>query len=86
MGLRLRLPELLEERGLTPWKLAKESKGRISETAAFRYARNQGRMRYFDAEMLEVLCELLGIDGGPLFERDSQSTGKKKKSSDRPKD
>ncbi len=46
--LRLRLPELLEEREMTPYALAKASRGRISMSTAYRLARLKGRVETFD--------------------------------------
>jgi DNA-binding Xre family transcriptional regulator len=68
--MRLRIPELLESRGLTAYALSKQSNGRISLSAAFRYVQNRGRMRYFDSDMLETLCEVLDVAPGELLERE----------------
>jgi hypothetical protein len=68
-AVRLRIPELLEEHGLTPYHLSKQSGGRISLSTAYRLTRLKGRVKTFDADLLEVLCEVLGIkDPGKLFE------------------
>jgi hypothetical protein len=69
--MRLRLPELLKEKGLTPYYLAKQSKGRISLSAAYRYARMNGHVKCFDAVVLEALCDVLGVGPGELFEREA---------------
>ena len=68
--VRLRLPELLEEQGLTPYHLVKKSGGRISLSAAYRYTRLKGRVKSFDAEILEILCDVLGVEPGELLERE----------------
>ena len=69
-GVRLRLPELLEEHGITPYGLAKKSEGRISLSAAYRYVRLRGRLASFDGALLEALCDVLGEEPGALLERD----------------
>lgn len=59
--LRLRVPELLEERGWTAYRLAKESGGRISLPTAHRLVRYGGRLLQFRASILEALCDTLGV-------------------------
>ena len=71
MLVRIRLPELLELRGLTPYELSKRSDGRISMSTAYRLNRRKGRSHTFDAEMLETLCEVLEVEPGELLERDA---------------
>lgn len=79
-AVRLRIPELLEEHGLTPYHLSKQSGGRISLSTAYRLVRLQGRVRRFEADMLEVLCDVLGVkDPGRLFELEGARTGKPKR-------
>ena len=70
--MRLRIPELLTERGLTPYHLSKRAGGRISLSTAYRLARLKGRVKTFDAELMEVLCDVLGVGPGELFERDAK--------------
>jgi DNA-binding Xre family transcriptional regulator len=70
--VRLRLPELLEAKGLTPYHLSKKSGGRISLSAAYRYVRLSGRIKSFDGEVLEALCDVLGVEPGELLERDAK--------------
>ena len=43
-AVRLRIPELLEEHGLTPYRLSKRSGGRISLSTAYRLVRLKGRV------------------------------------------
>ena len=69
--MRLRLPELLDHRGMSAYALAKRSKGRISMSTAYRMSRLSGRVQTFDAELLEALCDVLSVDPAELFERDS---------------
>ncbi len=67
--LRLRLPELLKEREMTPYALAKASQGRISMSTAYRLARLKGRVETFDRSVLDALCDVLGVGPGELLER-----------------
>ena len=73
MGLRLRLPELLAEHGVTAYTLAQRSKGRISPSTLYRLARSRGRVRYLDADLMDALCDLLGVPPGDLLERRMKS-------------
>jgi len=68
MILRLRFPELLEERGMTPYALSVESGGRISMTTIYRIVRQRGELQSFDVDLLEAACDVLDIDLGELFE------------------
>lgn len=75
--LRLRLPELLEEREMTPYALAKASRGRISMSTAYRLARLRGRVETFDVGVLEALCDVLGVEPGELLEREAKAKRRK---------
>jgi len=75
MAIRLRVGELLEERGITAYQLAKLSDGRISLSAAYRLAEPNAGAFPPSWAMLEILCEVLEVDVGELFER----TGSKRK-------
>jgi DNA-binding Xre family transcriptional regulator len=77
MMMRLRLPELLNERGMSAYALSKQSKGRISMSTAYRMARLSGRVQNFDAELLEALCDVLSVEPGELLERDSAKRRRK---------
>jgi DNA-binding Xre family transcriptional regulator len=77
MMMRLRLPELLNERGMSAYALSKQSKGRISMSTAYRMARLSGRVQNFDAELLEALCDVLAVEPGELLERDSAKRRRK---------
>ena len=71
MLMRLRLPELLAERGLSAYALAKRSGNRISTSTAYRLVKLNGRVQNFDADMLDALCDVLKLDSlDDLFERD----------------
>jgi len=67
--MRLRLPELLEERDLTPYALAKASGGKIDMSQAYRLTRCRGRVRYLDTKLLDALCDVLDVEPGALLER-----------------
>lgn len=77
MLMRLRLPELLDARGLTAYALAKQSEGRISMSTAYRLVRLEGRVQNFDADMLEALCDVLGVSPGELLEREAPKRGRR---------
>lgn len=68
--MRLRVPILLERKGLTAYQLAKRSRGRISLSAAYRFARPGGAFRCLSPETLDALCEVLDCEPGSLFERE----------------
>lgn len=71
--LRLRLPELLEDRGMTPYALARASNGRISMSTAYRLTRLRGRVETFDRDVLDALCDVFGVEPGELLERDGKT-------------
>jgi DNA-binding Xre family transcriptional regulator len=69
MALRLRLPELLEERGMTPYAFSKATNGRVSMSTAYRVVRMRGRLATFDATLLQAICDVLQVEPGELFEQ-----------------
>lgn len=71
MEMRVRILELLGQRGLTPYSLSLKSGNRISLSAAHRLARAEGRVKLFSAELLEALCDVLDVDPGELLEREA---------------
>ncbi|HEY4303019.1 MAG TPA: helix-turn-helix transcriptional regulator [Gemmatimonadaceae bacterium] len=76
--MRLRVPELLAEKGMTAYELAKRSGDRISLSAAYRLAR--GEWRAISSDVLDALCDVLEIDDpGPLFERDDAGRRKNRR-------
>lgn len=70
MNVRIRVPELLKKRKLTAYGLAQASGGRISMSAAYRLTRAKGRVQFFDADLLEALCDVLHVEPGELLERE----------------
>lgn len=69
MAIRLCVGDLLEERGMTAYQLAKESDGRISLSAAYRLTEGNAGTFPPSWEMLETLCEILKVDVADLFQR-----------------
>ena len=67
--LRLRLAEILEERGMTAYALVKTAGGRIDMSQAYRLVRCRGRVRYLDTKLLDTLCDVLDVEPGTLLER-----------------
>ncbi len=70
MALRLRFPELLDERGMTPYAFSKATEGRVSMCTAYRIVRMRGRLATFDATLLDAICDVLKVKPGQLFERE----------------
>jgi DNA-binding Xre family transcriptional regulator len=70
--VRLKLPELMDQQGLTAYALSRKSEGRISMSTAYRIARLKGRLKNFDGELLEALCDVLNVEPGDLLERESK--------------
>jgi DNA-binding Xre family transcriptional regulator len=71
MEMRLRIPELLQARGLTAHAVAKRSKGRIDSSTLYRIVRARGAMEYFHGPLMEALCDVLDVAPGDLLERDA---------------
>jgi DNA-binding Xre family transcriptional regulator len=67
--VRLRLPELLNELGWTPYRLAKELG--MTEPAVYRLVKRRGRFARLSATMLDRLCEVTGKAPGQLLERET---------------
>ena len=66
---RLRLPDILEERGLTAYEVARRSHGRIDASALYRLVRQRGRVTRFSSELIDALCDVLGVSPGELMSR-----------------
>ena len=75
--MRIRVPELLDARNMTPYALAKASGGRIAMSTAYRIVQLRGKLETFDANMLEALCDVLEVEPSELFERSSRRTSRK---------
>ena len=62
--IRIRVPELLEERGWTPMELVRRAG--LAMGTAYRLANGEAKGVTFD--VLEKLCATFGVDVGELFE------------------
>jgi DNA-binding Xre family transcriptional regulator len=84
--MRIRLPELLEERGLTPYKVAHHplNEGRIKLTTMYRLVRSRGTHPPFTADVLAALCDILEVEPGELFERETAPPTRAKKATKTP--
>lgn len=61
MDMRIRVPELLDERIPTAYAIAKASGGRISMSAAHRLVRLRGKVRRMDADLLDALADVFQV-------------------------
>jgi putative transcriptional regulator len=64
--VRLRVAELLNERGETAYALAKGTG--LTLTRAYRLARAPGQFQRIEAEALDALCRYFGVQPGELLE------------------
>lgn len=64
--VRLRVADLMEERGVTPYRLAAASGGRIAQRTAYRLANREKAALY--PEEIAALCDVLGVGLAELFE------------------
>jgi DNA-binding Xre family transcriptional regulator len=78
MDMRLRLPELLDERKTTAYQVAKDSGGRILPATLYRIAREEGRVKLFSADLCEALCDVLKVQPGELFELETEKPKRRK--------
>ncbi len=70
-GVRIRFVELLAAKKLTPYSLSKRTEGKISLSTAYRLKRLDGRVKTFDATLLELLYEAFGLKSlDDLLERE----------------
>ena len=69
MRVRIRLPEVLKEHRITAYEVAKRSDGKVIPSTLYRLVRQKGRVRMFDGELLETLCDILNVEPGALLER-----------------
>jgi DNA-binding Xre family transcriptional regulator len=59
----------LKQHQMTPYRLYKASSGRISLSTAYRLNRLRGRVKTFDAGLLEALCDVFKVGPGTILER-----------------
>ena len=74
--LRLRLAELLKERGVTQKQLAQDTE--LAESTISRYAR--GYTESYDREVIDTICRYFGIDDVSAiftFEPPKELTGRR---------
>ena len=72
MDMRLRIPELFDEKGTTPYHVALDSGKRISMSTAYRLRRMNGKLDTYGGDLLEALCDVLDVTPGELFERETK--------------
>lgn len=68
--MRVKLPELLDEREISAYRLVKDSGGRVGLTTIYRLIRKRGHVRYLDTELLDALCDVLKVKPCDLLARD----------------
>jgi DNA-binding Xre family transcriptional regulator len=76
MDVRIRFRELLKEKGLTTYAVARDSGDRVSLSTAYRLKRRDGKLETFSNDLLEALCDAFDVEPGELFERDKRKRGK----------
>lgn len=59
-------PELLKARGVTAYRLAAESGGRIPQRTAYRIA--SGEKQALEPAEMAALCDVLGVTPAELYE------------------
>jgi hypothetical protein len=59
--VRLRIPELFKELQITALDVARLSHGRIGQSTVYRWQQLGGRLGRIDCEVIEDLCESLGV-------------------------
>ncbi|HKW42412.1 MAG TPA: helix-turn-helix transcriptional regulator [Gemmatimonadales bacterium] len=69
--VRLRVRQLLETRGISPYALAKFTG--LSLNSIYRLTRSTGRFRLIRADTIERLCGALRVTPNELFEYDKRS-------------
>ena len=66
--MRLRIPELFDERGWTAYEVAKRSRGRLAERSLYRLVERRGQVESVSGKTVDTLCEILGVGPGELIE------------------
>jgi len=72
MDMRLRIPELLAEKGVTAYAVARDSNERISISTIYRLTKSKGRLETYSSHLMEALCDVLDVSPGELLERDKK--------------
>ena len=65
--IRLRLRELLVARKVSGYRLAKDAG--LDLTTIYRLTRKGGRFVRIEAETIDAICTVLGVEPGDLFTR-----------------
>lgn len=69
--MRLRIPELFHELGVTALEVARQvaalqiargSKSPLSRSTVYRWQQLEGRVATIDCEVIEDVCEVLGVE------------------------
>lgn len=71
MLVRIRFSELLAEKGLTTYSVARDSGQRISLSTAYRLKKKNGRLESYGSDLLDALCDIFDVTPGELLERDA---------------
>ncbi len=69
VAIQLRISELLRQRGMTPYALAKASQGRISLSGAYRLMKANGFFSCIRASVLDAMCDILKVNAADLLTR-----------------
>jgi DNA-binding Xre family transcriptional regulator len=72
--MRLRVPDLLAQRDMTAYELAKLSTGRLSVSTAYRLSR--GEWKCLSGDQMDALCDVLNVEPGDLLEREMKKRKK----------
>ena len=72
--MRLRIPELFDERGWTAYEVAKRSPGRLTERSLYRLVERRGQVESVSGKTVDTLCEVLGVTAGELIEVQKRPT------------
>lgn len=73
--IRWRLPEILEARGWTAYRLAQETG--LTVPAAYRLAKEGRELQRLDLQTLDTLCRVLKVSPGELLEWSPDKKGKR---------
>jgi DNA-binding Xre family transcriptional regulator len=71
--MRLRVPELWEERHQTAYQVAKESGGRLTEATLYRIEREKGAVKFVSLGVLQALCDVFEVEPQELLVYERQA-------------
>jgi DNA-binding Xre family transcriptional regulator len=73
MNVRVRIDEMMAERGWSAYDVAKAIKrSGVSEMAVYRLARVHGKVKRLDMRLLAGLCDVFKVEPGELLEREKK--------------